>query len=298
MNTIDILKKYGREEIFHLGLTDNTSESIKKFIEPIERVTSVEVLQSEIPYCDFTIDSFRKKLYLNISGVDITSSEFTDEKTNLLNATFNNSGSYFVELNEGDHTLDDLTTEINDKLNSHQHVSGFTVTVDKFMKLTFSNSIYKTWSLIPGELKDILGIMKDTASDQSGNISAPHPINLKPDQFISIKCNELDSVITRGRNNDPKFTGLSEQIIRNRNVKDQIYVPFKRTFFPISKLNQLTISFQRRDGTLYDFKGRSWYLKLVVHTIVMSEDEKIDLHPIKAPVSNPNILPYASNHYY
>ena len=42
--------------------------------------------------------------------------------------------------------------------------------------------------------------------------------NLKPDQFISIKCNELDSVITRGRNNDPKFTGLSEQIIRNRNV--------------------------------------------------------------------------------
>ena len=27
-----------------------------------------------------------------------------------------------------------------------------------------------------------------------------------------------------------------------RNVKDQIYVPFKRTFFPISKLSQLTIS--------------------------------------------------------
>jgi hypothetical protein len=165
------------------------------------------------------------------------------------------------------------------------------------MKLTFTWSS-NSFTIKPGELSDILGIMKDT-STSNGTIEAVHPINMKPDQIISIHCDELDSIITKGKSEDPMVTRLSEQVIRNRNAKDQIAVPFIRPFFPISRLSQLTLKFKRRDGTLYDFKGRSWYLKLIIQTLDMtySEDHNNFDHVVKAPVSNPHILPLAANYY-
>ena len=271
MTDIKVLHQLGKENTYHIGLTSNDSspDSIK-FKTPFENVIAVEVIQSEIPYCDYTIDSFRNKF--NISGIDIT-------------------------LTTGEYNGHQLANELQSKIRTALGSNFFNVIIDSFMKLTFS-WLSNSFTIKPGELSDILGIMKDT-STSDGTIEAVHPINLKPDQIISIHCDELDSIITKGKSEDPMVTRLSEQVIRNRNMRDQISVPFIRPFFPISRLSQLTLKFKRRDGTLYDFKGRSWYLKLIIQTLDMtySEDHNNFDHVVKAPVSNPYVLPFAANYY-
>ena len=273
MTDINVLHKLGKEYTYHVGLTSNVSspDSIK-FKSPFENVIAVEVIQSEIPYCDYTIDTFRKTF--NISGTDVT-------------------------LTEGDYNADQLATELQLKI--QENVSGcelLTVTVDTFMRLTFSLTA-SSFTIKPGELSDILGIMKETQSDSSGNIKSVHPINLKPDQIISIHCDELDSIITKGKSEDTLVTRLSEQIIRNMNMREQISVPYIRPFFPISRLSQLTLKFKRRNGTLYDFKGRSWYLKLIIQSLDMTfnEQHQKTKQIVKAPVSDPYTLPFAANYY-
>ena len=274
MTDINVLHKLGKEYTYHVGLTSNVSSPDPiKFKSPFENVIAVEVIQSEIPYCDYTIDSFRKTF--NISGIDVT-------------------------LTEGDYNADQLATKLQSEI--QQNVPGFTnltVTVDTFMRLTFSLS-GASFIIKPGELSDILGIMKETYSDLSNNIKSVHPINLKPDQLISIHCDELDSIITKGKSEDTLVTRLSEQIIRNRNVREQIFVPYIRPFFPISRLSQLTLKFKRRNGTLYDFKGRSWYLKLIIQTLDMTfnEQHQNTKQIVKAPVSDPYTLPFAANYYH
>ena len=271
MTDIKVLHQLGKENTYHIGLTSNESspDSIK-FKTPFENVIAVEVIQSEIPYCDYTIDSFRNKFNIDNSGITLTTGEYN-----------------------GHQLANELQTKIRTALGSKL----FNVTIDSFMKLTFS-WLSNSFTIKPGELSDILGIMKDT-STSDGTIEAVHPINLKPDQIISIHCDELDNIITKGKSEDPMVTRLSEQVIRNRNMRDQVAVPFIRPFFPISRLSQLTLKFKRRDGTLYDFKGRSWYLKLIIQTLDMtySEDHNNFDHVVKAPVSNPYILPFAANYY-
>ena len=271
MTDIKVLNKLGKENTYHIGLTSNESspDSIK-FKTPFENVIAVEVIQSEIPYCDYTIDSFRNKFTIDSSGITLAN---------------------------GDYNAHQLVDELQTKIRTSLDVTDFNVTIDNFMRLTFNCS--SSFTIKPGDLSDILGIMKETQSDLNGNIKSVHPINLKPDQIISIHCDELDSIITKGKSEDPMVTRLSEQVIRNRNTRDQIVVPFIRPFFPISRLSQLTLKFKRRDGTLYDFKGRSWYLKLIIQTLDMTynEDHNNIEHVIKAPVSNPYILPFAANYY-
>ena len=164
------------------------------------------------------------------------------------------------------------------------------------MRLTFLSDA--SFIIKPGELSDILGIMNETTSDSSYKIKSVHPINLKPDQLISIHCEELDSIITKGKSEDTLVTKLSEQIIRNMNVREQISVPYIRHFFPISRLSQLTLKFKRRNGILYTFKGRSWYLKIIIKTLDMTFNEQHKTKPIvKAPVSDRYTLPFAANYY-
>jgi hypothetical protein len=272
MTDINVLHKLGKEYTYHVGLTSNVSSPDPiRFKSPFENVIAVEVMQSEIPYCDYTIDTFRKTF--NISGTD-------------------------VELGLGDYNADQLAFELQSEIN--EFVSGcelLIVTVDTFMRLKFYLS-GASFTIIPGELSDILGIMKETNSS-GGNIKSVHPVNLKPDQLISIHCDELDSIITKGKSEDTLVTRLSEQIIRNRNVREQISVPYIRPFFPISRLSQLTLKFKRRNQTLYDFKGRSWYLKLIIQTLDMTFDEQHQKTKqiVKAPVSDPYTLPFAANYY-
>ena len=273
MTDINVLHKLGKEYTYHVGLTSSVSSPDPiQFKSPFENVIAVEVIQSEIPYCDYTIDTFRKTF--NISGTD-------------------------VELTLGDYNADQLATELQSEI--QQKVTGcesLNVTIDTFMRLTFSLTA-SSFTIKPGELSDILGIMKETQSDSSGNIKSVHPINLKPDQIISIHCDELDSIITKGKSEDTVVTRLSEQIIRNKNMREQISVPYIRPFFPISRLSQLTLKFKRRNGTLYDFKGRSWYLKLIIQTLYMTfnEQHQKTKQIVKAPVSDPYTLPFAANYY-
>ena len=185
MTDIKVLHKLGKENTYHIGVTSNESspDSIK-FKTPFENVIAVEVIQSEIPYCDYTIDSFRNKFNIDNSGITLTTGEYNGHQ---------------------------LANELQSKIRTAIGSKLFNVTIDSFMKLTFTWS--SSFTIKPGELSDILGIMKDT-STSDGIIYSVHPINLKPDQIISIHCDELDSIITKGKSEDPMVTRLSEQVIR------------------------------------------------------------------------------------
>ena len=289
MTDINVLHKLGKETTYHVGLTSNVADptpvnidvsgalpsgAILDFYTPFENVIAVEVVQSEIPYCDYTIDKFRKTFNIIHSG---------DIKTP-------------ITLEEGDYTIHNISGHLQSKIQNVDGLELMTVSVDTVMRLTLSFSA--SFTIIPGELSDILGIMKETTSE-NGKIKSKYPINLHPDQIISIHCDELDSIITLGKSEDDNITKLSEQLIRFENTKDYIVVPYIRPFFPISRLKRLTLKFKRRDGSLYDFKGRSWYLKLIIKTLDMTfnEQHQKTKQIVKAPVSDPYTLPFAANYY-
>ena len=81
MTDINVLNELGKEYTYHVGLTSNVSSPDPiKFKSPFENVIAVEVMQSEIPYCDYTIDTFRKTFNINGTDVELTLGDYNADK--------------------------------------------------------------------------------------------------------------------------------------------------------------------------------------------------------------------------
>lgn len=88
------------------------------------------------------------------------------------------------------------------------------------------------------------------------------------------------------------------QLLEIQMTFDVFPAKWKLTGLELSCLQrQMTISFVRSDSReLYDFKGQEWYVKLVVHSIDVEDGKHAQNALVRAPVSRPNMLPFASNH--
>lgn len=292
MNQLDaeVLKKHGTESAYHLGIFDSYSQGRVTFRQPFRNVVAIEVVESHLPYTDYTIDNFRRTLSVNSNSVN---------------------------LDVGNYTIDELIVELNAKL-----PDGLTASVSPRTKIiTFDGDTDNFTLKVSKDMGKVLGLREGTFQSENHILVAHHPYNLQPDTVVRLMCDEVDNSVTKGRPGS-NVIGLTEQLLRHNLVREDVHIPMRRDFHPITSLGQLTIRFiQEHGGTslgqlrsgnysddtsnirissdtrdLYDFKGQDWYLKLVIHSIDIEDGKHAQNSIVRAPVSRPNMLPFASNH--
>jgi hypothetical protein len=95
---------------------------------------------------------------------------------------------------------------------------------------------------------------------------SPGISDLTGERYIQLKCDEIDSHCFKARAFENWNLGLAKFDLGNFGYQNSRFdfasLPPRR-FHPITRLNNLTLQFQRPDGTLYDFKG-------VDHTLILS----------------------------
>ena len=91
---------------------------------------------------------------------------------------------------------------------------------------------------------------------------------------------------------------LGEQLLRDNDLVDFTY-PYNaiRTFFPISSLSVININFIRKIQKIsYDFKGRRWYLQLLIKCVEIAEEHKLKIEHIMREKKISKNLPRAGNY--
>ena len=101
----------------------------------------------------------------------------------------------------------------------------------------------------------------------SNQIVAPGIYNLVGARYLTIKCPEIEDHLYRDRPFDPFSVGFAKAPLGifgyGANSYDFSSVP-TRTFNPIGRLYQLSFSFIRPDGEIYDFKGTDHTMLLLL----------------------------------
>lgn len=129
------------------------------------------------------------------------------------------------------------------------------------------------------------------ATTNKYEINTPGIINLLGNQYLTIRCQELDDHIHAGRSYDDLATGLGVMKLATFNDVANLRFDFvnlvRKPFHPIGKLSRLTFRFEMNDGNLYDFKGlnHQMLLSFKVLTVDPSAGGKM---PFRHSSLNPN----------
>lgn len=133
-----------------------------------------------------------------------------------------------------------------------------------------------------GDLQYLTASGQQTFSDMSvtGTIAvspadhrvwAPGLIDLTGERYLILRCLEIETAINGSRAFEGHNAGIAFIQLGNYGYSQQgydysAYPP--RTFHPISSLSRLSLSFQKPDGTLYDFQGLNLQLLMLVRYLV------------------------------
>lgn len=108
--------------------------------------------------------------------------------------------------------------------------------------------------------------MELIAVDPVNNIEAPGMYSLIGDRYVMLRCPEIEQHLFRSRAYEKYTMGLAKFKLAVQGY-DESRFDFQamppREFHPIGKLTQLTLKFERPDGSLYNFRG-------VNHTITFA----------------------------
>lgn len=129
-------------------------------------------------------------------------------------------------------------------------------------------------------------------------VLAPGLYNLIGERYINIRCREIEDHVYRHRAFEKYNVGLAKVQLGifgyGRDVYDYASFPPRR-FHPIGKLKKMTLRFERRDGSLYDFKGIDHNLTMVLRYYTLPEPTIEDVPRLLNPHYNPNLLQYLQN---
>lgn len=102
-------------------------------------------------------------------------------------------------------------------------------------------------------------------------VVAPGLLDLTGERYIILRCLEIESPVNKSRAFEKWTSGVGMIQLGTfgytNNSYDYTAYP-ARTFDPIGNLSKLTLSFQKPDGTLYDFKGLNLQLQLLIKFLV------------------------------
>jgi hypothetical protein len=99
-------------------------------------------------------------------------------------------------------------------------------------------------------------------------VDAPGIVNLLGIRYVTLRCPEIEEHINYANKSSQQGTGVGCFKLGSTNELAQVRFDFvsliRKPFHPIGKLSQLTLSFHRKDGQRYDFKGINHTLLLTI----------------------------------
>lgn len=306
---VDTLMKKGTEYTYFDVVQGTSNEVSVVFDEPFKNVVSVEIVQAQIPFTEYTIEHDRNHLSL----------EYQDGGGNW--------NSISVTLYNQDYSSTTLITAINEGLsanNSNIQIAKYDPTSTFYFSGDTPFRIKETTTcLTPLGLGEALSRPIESTTEIPSHISSllpgsathvilcPFKWDLIPSNVLYIHSPELDPYINRGRASSHKVirSGTDSSVTRhtlqplatfmytvNIDVQEKHYsqsIPYRK-FAPVAILDQLTLRFYRdtsnlsREVTPFDFKGLKWCLKLAIVTREMDSWSYQD-QPPPPPLINTDI---------
>lgn len=94
-------------------------------------------------------------------------------------------------------------------------------------------------------------------------------------QYLDVRCEELDTILTRGKLNKQTvgFGKVKLRDDRSQKSADNRFQIQSRFFHPISKLTALTLSFVDEEKDFYNFEGQDHTLTIMIKTVGMKSSK-------------------------
>lgn len=240
------------------------------FEDPYYNVVSVEILDAYIP--KMNLDTESETLNVNIikgsSNITYPITYFGFSNTSFVSA-FNSAGV------GGGSPGDIQVTE------RQVSVAGTQTNISKFNFKSTANAFSIDATKMTNTELERFGLKKQIyqAVNTSGTtfeIDADLRYNFIPDIYINVSCDEIDSMVNRGKMNKQTMSFGRITLGGNRNTLaitqdfDNMSLP-PRYFHPIASLASMTLRFKKKNGELYDFQGLNHVITLVIRCIVIKD---------------------------
>ena len=135
---------------------------------------------------------------------------------------------------------------------------------------------------------------------QQWSVTAPGVIYLLGTRYVFLRCPEIESHMhgSRAFGDFAPGIGMFKMYAVNDIAHQRFdFVSFaKKPFHPIGKLSRLTFTFERNDGSMYDFKGANHLMLICIKFLVPSQKRvRMKEHPA-APNYNYDFHSYNAHH--
>lgn len=232
---------------------------------------SSKLLGSSIIEVDYTNGSYSSSsnftpISIDIGIYSIVFTGFSDDPTNITNIYYN------------DNNLRDASM-----ISSYQLYTASTINFTNKVPLD-NNGIHFEASLIL------------STQLQYHRLIAPGLFTLIGEKYMLLRCPEIEQSSYRSLAYSQELClGLAKfrlGVVGYSENNVDYKVPF-REFHPIGKLSRLTLSFQKPDGSFYDFKGLNHTIVAAIYYYEVLPDVEF-----KASILNPNYNPDVINYLY
>lgn len=238
------------------------SEFRTNFDDPYYNVVSVEVLDAFVPKMDKTYEI--ETITVHLIHTDNTSTNECDieytgiSATTLVTASFNKL------------TVTDNVTPVTINITNDKLKKKFTFKSSNNVEFSIDGSKMSNTSL------DRLGLQKRVYVSTNGVITADFQYNFSPDIYINVSCDEIDTMVNRGKMNKQTMSfgritlGSDDTTTSINQDFDNMSFP-PRYFHPMAKLSALTLRFKKKNGELYNFQGLNHVITLIIRCIVIKD---------------------------
>lgn len=128
------------------------------------------------------------------------------------------------------------------------------------------------------------------------SLISPGIINLSGERYATLRCKEIEEHMNQFEIENHNNNGIGTFKLASGNQITFVRFDFmslsRRPFHPIGKLDRLSFRFERRDGSLYDFKGINHQMLINIKHLVTEQRMKFE-GSVLNPSYNPDILSYS-----
>jgi len=149
--------------------------------------------------------------------------------------------------------------------------------------------------------RDNLRLFMSCTDYSQPRIISPGVINLESVRYLILRCPEIESHLLGSYTNFKYAPGIGLFKLTSSNSLMNLRFDFvnitRKPFHPIGKLGKLSLTFEQKNGDLYDFKGVDHVLLLSIKYYSPKNILRVP-RSILNPYYNPNILEYQLRQYH
>jgi hypothetical protein len=234
------------------------------------------------------------------SNYDVVVSGTTTSNTSIVTWVITNSAEYQLDRDE----VYFVYISSNSTFNVYSHLSTTTSVLYVKPSITMSSELTRAYVYVQS-VSDMYAYSDDVnlsislniqcnVSKRKYSIVAPGMYSLIGDRYVLLRSKEIEDHLYRHRANEKYSIGLAKFKLSTTGYDetslDYTRLP-QRTFHPIGKLDKISFSFQRIDGSLYNFRGLNHTITLSIHYYTV-EQKNVTFKSTLNPNYNPDFMQY------